>query len=62
MTRLNYLCKHDVSDEDCYKCMKRGIIFGCPDNCPDFEDMRANMSASMLDARAKLMGMLGVKE
>lgn len=35
---LNERCKNNVSDEDCYKCMKLGIIFRCPAGCEDFED------------------------
>ena len=38
MADLNQFCIHDVSDEDCYKCMKYGIIWHCPSNCPEFED------------------------
>lgn len=59
---LNYLCENDVSDEDCYKCYKRGIIFGCPPNCPDFKDARAQMSPEMLAERDRLMKMLGVTD
>ena len=39
MADLNYLCKYDVSDDDCQKCLKRGIISHCPEICPDFEDI-----------------------
>lgn len=35
---LNDECKHNISDEDCYKCMKLGIIFGCPVRCEYFEE------------------------
>lgn len=37
---LNTNCKYDVSDEDCYRCMKRGIVFSCPTLCEHFEDAR----------------------
>lgn len=62
MATLNYLCRHDVSDEDCYKCMVNGIVFGCPEDCPDFSDVRDNMSDSMLEMREELMKQLGVKD
>ena len=35
---LNNNCKNNVSDEDCCKCMKLGIIFRCPTGCEYFED------------------------
>lgn len=59
---LNYLCKHDISEDDCYKCIKHGIVFKCPKACPDFEDVRNEMSKEMLEARSKLMKMLGVTD
>ncbi len=59
MNTLNYLCKYDVSDEDCYKCVKHGIVFKCPSGCPDFADVRADMSKEMLEDRARLMKQLG---
>lgn len=62
MSTLNYLCKHDVSDEDCYKCTKHGILFRCLDHCKDFEDVRKQMSQQELEARAKLMEQFGLKD
>lgn len=62
MQTLNYLCENDISDEDCYKCAKHGIVFGCPKDCPDFKDVRKNMSAEMLDMRGQLMMKLGVED
>ena len=62
MTTLNYLCEHDVSDEDCYKCMKHGIVFGCPADCPDFKDVRDSMTPEMKAERERLMKILGVKD
>ena len=62
MSTLNYLCKHDVSDEDCYKCIKHGIVFRCPDGCPDFADVRADMTQDQLAERKRLMDMLGRKD
>lgn len=62
MSTLNYLCKHDVSDDDCYKCMKNGIVFRCPENCPDFDDVRQDMSKEMLAERERLMKILGIKD
>lgn len=35
---LNDRCKNNVSDEDCYKCMKYGIVLSCPPGCKEFED------------------------
>ena len=37
---LDDRCIHNVSDDDCYKCMKYGIIFSCPPGCKYFEDER----------------------
>ena len=62
MSTLNYLCKHDVSDEDCYKCMKYGIMFSCPANCEYFEDVRSQMTTEMLKERERLMKQLGVSD
>lgn len=63
MSNYNYLCKHDVSDEDCYKCMKRGIMVGgCPAGCPDFEDVRDDMPDEMLAERERLMKIMGVED
>ena len=62
MRTLNYLCEHDISDEDCYKCGVNGIIFGCPEPCPDFKDVRRHMSEEMLEVRSELMKKLGVKD
>lgn len=33
---LNCACYNDVSDDDCYKCLKYGIIVRCEINCPYF--------------------------
>lgn len=62
MSTLNYLCRNDISDDDCYKCIKHGIVFTCPKACPDFEDIRKEMSKEMLEARSKLMEQLGLKD
>lgn len=62
MNGLNYLCNNDVSDEDCYKCMKYGIIFRCPDNCEHFDDRRKGMTKEQLEERAKLMKQLGIED
>ena len=56
---LNYLCENDVSDEDCFKCIIHGIKFRCPDDCPDFKDVRSGMSEEMLAERERLMKILG---
>lgn len=62
MSTLNYLCKNDVSDEDCYKCTKHGIVFRCPTGCPDFDDVRKEMPKEMLAERERLMKQLGVTD
>lgn len=36
---LNHLCKWDVSDEDCLKCLFYGIIYRCPAHCEHFSDL-----------------------
>ena len=36
MNGLDIPCKFDISDEDCRKCLKYGIIFHCPDDCPEY--------------------------
>lgn len=37
---LNQYCVHNVSDDDCNKCMKYGIIFVCPTACEYYEEYR----------------------
>lgn len=59
---LNYLCENDISDDDCNKCLKHGITFRCPTNCPDFRDVRKRMSPEMRAEREQLMTALGVKD
>ena len=39
---LNDECKHNISDDDCYKCFKHGIIYSCPVACEHFEDIELN--------------------
>ena len=62
MSTLNYLCKNDISDDDCYRCLKHGIKFGCPKNCPDFEDIRKDMSPELLAERERIMNIMGIKD
>lgn len=59
---LNYLCRNDVSDEDCYKCLVHGITFACPNNCPDFDDVRATMDEKTKRLRADIMAKAGLKD
>lgn len=33
---LNNTCIHNVSDEDCNKCMIHGILLKCPEGCKDY--------------------------
>ena len=62
MRTLNNLCENDISDDDCFKCCVHGIKFRCPDNCPDFKDVRRRMSPEMLAERERLMKKLGVSD
>ena len=59
---LNYLCENDISDEDCLRCLIHGIKFACPDDCPDFDDVRKHMSPEMLKERERIMRILGLKD
>ena len=59
---LNYLCENDISDDDCLRCLKHGIKFKCPENCPDFDDARKHMSPEMLKERERIMRILGLKD
>lgn len=59
MGTLNYLCRNDISDEDCYKCIEHGILLRCPINCPDFDDARKYMSKEGRVERQRLMDKLG---
>lgn len=59
---LNYLCENDMSDDDCYKCVKHGIVFRCPDGCHDFEDVRKKMTPEQLKEREELMKKMGIKD
>ena len=59
---LNYLCAHDISDEDCYKCSIHGIRLRCPNNCKDFSDVRGDMNADVLYERSKIMKHFGLKD
>ena len=36
---LDDRCRHNVSDDDCFKCMKHGILLTCLPGCKDFEDV-----------------------
>ena len=62
MATLNYLCRYDCSDDDCFKCVKHGIRLSCLDDCPDFSDVRNLMSEEQLKYRAELMKKLGVTD
>ena len=62
MSHYSYLCKNDLSDEDCKKCSKCGIILKCPVNCQYFEDIRKDMTPEILEERARLMAILGTKD
>lgn len=62
MSTLNYLCENDVSDEDCNKCIKHGIVFKCPSGCPDFIGVRANMPEGLLKERERIMKQAGMTD
>ena len=36
---LNNECKHNISDDECYKCLKYGIILRCLARCKDFDNV-----------------------
>lgn len=58
-----YLCKHNISDEDCYKCAKHGLIFESEcRNCKDFQDIRLDMPPEVLALREKIMRENGLKD
>ncbi len=58
-----YLCTHNISDEDCYRCQRHGLIFDqdCR-NCPDFDDVRTHMSPELLAERERIMKEHGLKD
>lgn len=62
MSTLNYLCRNDVSDEDCYKCMKYGILIGCPSHCEYFDDVRSRMTPEQLEERERIMKIIGAND
>ena len=63
MRGIDYLCKHYDADEDCARCMKRGILVGgCVAGCPDFEDVRDDMPDELLAERERLMKIMGVED
>ena len=58
-----YLCKYDDADEDCYRCLKHGLIFESEcRTCPDFYDVRKDMTPEQLAERARLMKIMGVED
>ena len=56
-----YLCKHNISDDDCYRCGKHGLIFDCK-NCSDFDDVRKTMPPELLALRNRIMQEHGLKD
>ena len=62
MSTLNYLCRNDISDEDCYRCVVHGLKYRCPDNCPDFDDVRKYMDKETLRERDEIMKKMGVSD
>ena len=59
---LNYLCSHDISDDDCLRCAIHGLKFTCPEGCPDFDDIRIGMPEELKRERERLMKILGVED
>lgn len=55
---LNINCRHDCSDEDCYKCCKRGIVLRCPSDCEYFEDAICDMPDNLKEQREELINKL----
>ena len=62
MSTLNYLCRNDISDDDCYRCSKHGITFRCPSGCPDFDDARKYMNEEELAERTRIMERAGLSD
>ena len=59
---LNYLCNHDISDDDCNRCSVHGITYRCPEGCSDFKDARKEMSPEVSRERNRLMKKFDVKD
>lgn len=58
-----YLCKHNISDEDCYKCtVHRYISKSDCEGCEDFQDIRLDIPADVLALREKIMKEHGLKD
>ena len=58
-----YLCKHNISDDDCYRCGKHGLIFDSDcRGCQDFDDVRKKMPPEVLALREKIMKENGLKD
>lgn len=62
MSRYNHSCANECGDEDCGKCMKRGIIMECPPDCTDYEPNfpRAEKPTPKPDAEQTLARIEGV--
>ena len=56
MVDLNASCIHDCSDEDCFKCYFRGIVFRCPDNCEYFETREGERRERMEREKKRISG------
>lgn len=37
MINLNNTCVNDISDDETTKCVKKGCIYCCPENCKEYE-------------------------
>ena len=58
-----YLCTHNISDDDCYRCAKHGLIFDSDcRGCPDFDDVRKHMTPELLKERERIMKQFGLKD
>ena len=58
-----YLCKHNISDDDCYRCGIHGLIFESEcRGCQDFADVRKDMPPEVLALREKIMKEHGIKD
>lgn len=59
---LNYLCDHDISEDDCNRCSIHGITYRCPEGCPDFKDVRKEMPPEVSKERNRLMEKFDIKD
>ena len=58
---LNYNCIHNVSDEDCNKCLIHGILPACPERCNDYNKVvKVDDGGAWVGVLRHLMNIKGV--